>query len=415
MYLALLFYALPLCAWSQADPGSAGMLYYRQHRQKFIDAGNGAPESLKTQICGGGDANIETYDAAIRDGVVMIGNLQSGELLYSHNGIQELTKDTKMPIASGSKWLTAVCVLRALEKNNYNMNTSLNEIFSWWTAPIGDNRSGVSIKHILSLTSGISTVQEDGYSHGASGYAWLRNCGATMVECAEHAYNNFWTYAPGSYFHYGGNSFQIAAAAVEAVTGQNWSAAWEDMLSAAGLSSSEVDTEATDPPFPNLDGGNHISPANFFKFMKAFTGGQLLNQANYYDLLYYATGNPPCLNSPFCPQELEMTYGLCHWTAQWPEVDGLIAHSVGLLGFFPVVDTAANMFMVIAPPFNPYNWAGLDRPVPLNGTDAMGCLSTAAPTPSDDTADGAIRTTGVPIRLGLFGVWALLALTWTKL
>jgi CubicO group peptidase (beta-lactamase class C family) len=146
------------------------------------------------------------------------------------------TTTTRIPIASASKWLSAIAMERLVEKQQMTWSDTVGQYFP--TAPV--DKQNITLGQLFSHTSGLPTT--DAACIGDhSNY--------TLDSCAQQILAMTLEYQPGQGFAYGGNSMQVGGRMAEIASGKSWDQLFQD----------EVTTQLG---MPNTDfaAGNLFSP-----------------------------------------------------------------------------------------------------------------------------------------------------------
>lgn len=97
-------------------------------------------------------AAIDDFDL-VPSVAVSVGD-ERGELFRHAKG--ETDFDTQMPIASATKWVSGVCIMRAVEEGFLSLDDLASTHLTYWTVDPDDARSRVTLRHLLSFASGMS-------------------------------------------------------------------------------------------------------------------------------------------------------------------------------------------------------------------------------------------------------------------
>ena len=116
---------------------------------------------------------------------------------------------TRVPIASASKWLSALVIARLVEKNQMQWNDTIGE----WMPDAPANKRDITLAQLFSHTSGLP---------GNETTVCLSNRFITLDNCARQILALNLESTPGSSFSYGGNSMQVAGRLAEIASGKNW-------------------------------------------------------------------------------------------------------------------------------------------------------------------------------------------------
>jgi CubicO group peptidase (beta-lactamase class C family) len=117
----------------------------------------------------------------------------------TRGGAAEMTPGTPVRIGSATKTVTALAVMQLVERGDVSLDTPAAEYLHGHPAPAGPAGAEVTVRHLLSHTSGIAG-------------------GATGVDTAERAA------PPGERFIYADANFNAAGRIIEAVTGEGYEA-----------------------------------------------------------------------------------------------------------------------------------------------------------------------------------------------
>ena len=118
--------------------------------------------------------------------------------------------DTRIAIASASKWLSALTLARLVEAGILRWDSRVGDYFP--DAPVATR--DITLVQLFSHTSGIGIDDADCLS---SRQGSLQACARQILALPLE-----WT--PGSTFAYGGNSMQVAGAMAEIASGRSWDA-----------------------------------------------------------------------------------------------------------------------------------------------------------------------------------------------
>jgi D-alanyl-D-alanine carboxypeptidase len=111
--------------------------------------------------------------------------------------------ETRFQIGSISKSFAAIVAMQEVDAGRLDLHVSVNELLPWLDLP--EPFAPITMHHLLTHTAGLHTGTED-----APGFA-----GALHLIRSYPA-----TSAPGERFHYSNDSYKIAGAVLEGVTGQ---------------------------------------------------------------------------------------------------------------------------------------------------------------------------------------------------
>ncbi|CAE8639456.1 unnamed protein product [Polarella glacialis] len=171
--------------------------------------------------------NVSSYGNYMYQNIALTLGTPEGDVFQYANG--KMTVQKKLVLGSGSKWPAATALLAMIAHAEADLDAPMSKHLSWWTTDPKDPRSKATLRHFLTMTSGMVTDGTDSktdfsdgelrqnYSKTASivGFA---TCFGTNTQCVRKLYEaSPALYAPGEYFMYGTLTFNYVAAAMEAV------------------------------------------------------------------------------------------------------------------------------------------------------------------------------------------------------
>ena len=285
------------------------------------------------------DTRFDAIDAAVEslraehglDGAVLV-LAQDGAIVHQR-GYGNYTLQTRVPIASASKWLSAALVARLVDQGRLRWDDALST--HWPDAP--PDKRAITLRQLFSMTSGIP----GGDLTGAAPCLADRN--TTLAECAQQILALPLTAAPGSVMDYGGNAMQVGGHLVERATGESWNALFrQELATPLGL----VDTHYSffpdiDSANPRIAGGVFATAPDYMKLLlmwqaRGKSGGRrLLDSATINAMDRDQTVGTTVLSSPMPGAG----YGIGHWVEQ-KDANGhsVLVSSPGAFGFTPWID-----------------------------------------------------------------------------
>ena len=175
--------------------------------------------------------------------------VRRGESQIYEQAYGEFELDRVSFIASTGKTLTVVVILTLADEGLIDMDRPVAEYLGW-----GDHQPGVTMRHILSMMSGIPAPSSGDFDD------WFedpcrRDPTTTLQDCARTVFQDETrTIPPMQEFRYSGASWQIAGAVAEIVTGQPWAVLVERWLaSPCGLNATGYGN----------NGGTNAYPSDF--------------------------------------------------------------------------------------------------------------------------------------------------------
>jgi CubicO group peptidase (beta-lactamase class C family) len=121
-----------------------------------------------------------------------------------------------VPIASASKWLTAIAVLTLVDEGKLSLDEPISAKLPEFHGAAGQ----ITLRQLLSHTSGIPSTQ-----------MCLGDPRNTLKECTLDISFSPLTNAPGAEFRYGGASFQVAGRLAEIAAGERWNELFKHRVS----------------------------------------------------------------------------------------------------------------------------------------------------------------------------------------
>jgi len=298
----------------------------------------------------------------------------SGELFRYEGG--NFTMNTQVPTGSTSKWPSAMMVTGLVNDGTVGLDDPVNQHLKWWTTDPADDRSQVTLRMLLSFTSGFgdghpgqqfntraarkwrqeNNVQRDPIESLHSklvrelGSAAADPCNQTTGDisaCAESIYKNVKLIGkPGSVYSYNGNHLQIAAAVA---------------VAASGLTTEQVIHKYLLQPF-------NMTDSYYYGKCPGFADSLMTTAADYqkflHGLLTYSPISEQIVkaseedNTPFLAAEYSLygDYGFGHFLMCFDSVDGFTNKCAeaqchmdpGAFGFMPIIDRKHNYYMQVA-------------------------------------------------------------------
>lgn len=184
--------------------------------------------------------------------VITIGTAEHGRLFTYQGG--NLTLDDQIPTLSTSKWPSAMMVAGLVEDGTIkSLDDPVSKYLSWWTTNESDSRSLVTVRSLLSFTSGFGgggpgaefntrKAREWRKRHGVQGFkdesglpsGLTSDCNSVtgdIMKCARQIYETVELVGkPGEVWSYNSNHLQIAGALAVAASGLDLDAVMKTYL-----------------------------------------------------------------------------------------------------------------------------------------------------------------------------------------
>jgi CubicO group peptidase (beta-lactamase class C family) len=285
-------------------------------------------------------------DSAARfDGGCTLLIMQDGKIVYEKS-IGFYSADTVIPIASASKWLASALCMTLYDEGRLALSDSVKKFLPYFTA----EKAGITIKHLLSHTSGI-----------AGEITAMRDPSLTLKAAAAAIGAQPLVYKPGSAFLYGGASMQVLGRIVEIAGGQRpFEALFQERIARPlGLiQTSFYGTGKTNNPL--VGGGAKSSAREYARFLQmildkgVWNGKRILSEPavaameqDYTEgvqVMTYANG----VLAPKQPPE-KASYGLGMWRVMQPHTGELVElNSQGKWGFSPWIDRQRGLVGILS-------------------------------------------------------------------
>jgi D-alanyl-D-alanine-carboxypeptidase/D-alanyl-D-alanine-endopeptidase len=301
---------------------------------------------------GGGDETPDAFaqvDAAALEMVLTQQPIEGlGVAIYDRSGTRVFQRmygrfapDQRVAIASASKLVSGVALLRLVDQGVLSLDSSTGELLGW-TGEAGT----VTLRHLLSFTSGLQPEQLCTY-----------RADTTLAECVEEIRQNALVAAPGTLFEYGSTHLHVAGRMAEVATGLPWSEVFAAQLRGplglpADLAYYANPLQAKGTANPLLAGGlrmsmNEYEPLLRLVFDQGLHQGSRLMQAALFEAQAVMPfpgvqiGRSPAAGTG-------LRYGLAAWLECSTPATGCSAlSSPGAFGFTPWLDRQAGYYAVI--------------------------------------------------------------------
>jgi len=244
--------------------------------------------------------------------------------------------------ASTSKWVTAVVILDLVDRGLLALDTEAADVLPFWDEP------GVTVRHLLSFTSGFS--DEAPCVH--VGVASFGNCVRSI-----YGANLPHPPTPGARFAYSNSHMQIAGLmAMSTAWTASWAQLWTDFQDRTGRfpSASYALPSTTNP---RVAGGMIVNGTEYLDFLRALYHGDLLSPATRSALFANQRGAAFVIDSPvWAALGEDWSYGLGNWL-ECPTAtargsfdcgDGHRNSSPGAYGAYPFIDFDNEYFGIVA-------------------------------------------------------------------
>ncbi|MDF2454835.1 MAG: hypothetical protein K0R51_828 [Cytophagaceae bacterium] len=270
---------------------------------------------------------------------------QKDSVLYHHQiGLAKL--DTKIPVASASKWLSAAVILTLVDQGLLSLDDSIGKYLPAFSTY---GKGHPTIRQCLTHTSGFPAYSTLNYKD--IGLAPLVDSMAKYVPLKN---------TPGASFNYGGMSYRIVGRIAEVVTGKSWNELFHTNIA------SKCEMNATaychEKITPDLGGGVCSTPADYLNFLNMisgkgiYKGSQVLSSASVNEFFRSQLSTKIREDLTKYDPEIKVfangkliSYGLGTWILDYNESQEYQSKIFcpGGFGTFPFIDTCRNIYGII--------------------------------------------------------------------
>ncbi|TXI47385.1 MAG: class A beta-lactamase-related serine hydrolase [Lysobacter sp.] len=264
---------------------------------------------------------------------------KAGSVVY-RRAFGNYSLSTQVPIASASKWVSALAIARIVEKGQMRWSDTVGQYFPG-TDP---SKRNITLEQLFSHTSGLPAGDE----------SCMSNPLYTLATCANHILQKPLIGTPGQVFAYGGNSMQVAGRMAEIATGKAWDDIFiAEMTTPLRLTATDYATSSTSPNYvrntnPRIAGGVRSTLEDYGKIVdmvlangcldsgfpnNCMPGRRFLTRATIEFMARDRTVGTVDISRP--PTSTGYGYGLGQWI---DPSSPLIVSSPGAFGFTPWVD-----------------------------------------------------------------------------
>jgi serine-type D-Ala-D-Ala carboxypeptidase/endopeptidase len=274
--------------------------------------------------------DLSSVTVEMQDAVSMLGLEGASLLLMQHDRViyeryfGSFTPDTVVPIASGSKLLTAAVIMTLVDEGSLGLDDPIGRYLPDFT---GD-KAQITVRQLLSHTSGLPGE-----------CACLGDDSMTLADCVHEISQLDLIAPPGQVFYYGGVSLQVAGRVAEVVSGKSWAELFAGCLQRSlGMTA----TTYGQTPNPILAGGVRSTLREYSRFLTmlldggSYAGQRILSPATVREMQRDQTGDATILLSLYGDGR---RYGLGMWIDTTDDHEGTVQVSCqGDTGFSPWID-----------------------------------------------------------------------------
>jgi CubicO group peptidase (beta-lactamase class C family) len=169
--------------------------------------------------------------------------IEDGEVISEtfHTAGKPVSRNTVFQVASLSKWVSAIGIMKLVERGNIDLDTPVSQYLTRWALPESEfNNDSVTVRRLLSHTAGLT--DRLGYSGFAPGTP-IQNLEESLTKAADADEGIKGAVMvgiePGSEFKYSGGGYTLLQLIIEEVTNQSFATYMkEEVLNPLGMTAS---------------------------------------------------------------------------------------------------------------------------------------------------------------------------------
>jgi len=265
-----------------------------------------------------------------------------GNAVLHRAAVGSVHANTRLPVASASKWLTAAMVMVLVDQGRLSLDDSVAKFLPEFQ---GD-KATMTVRELLSHTSGLTVA------------ACVGDPSGTLAECVTNlAEHSPLAAPPGREFHYSNDDYQVAGRIIEVITRASFERAFEELIARpVGMSHTRFDRVADMRTRNQTPAASAISSVDDYRrFLAMIADGgmigsqRVLSEASVAEMERdqvhgLATRDDPAVQITRIP-----TYGLGLWRDVTDEHDqAVVVSGNGGLGFYPWVDVVHDTYGIVA-------------------------------------------------------------------
>jgi len=333
LYRALAF---PLC-------GGVGMV-----AQAVQLAQSSAPVAIASVPPASVHAELEKAMANGAPGVTAM-VMRHGDSMFRID-VGSISHDTQLPVASASKWMTAALVMTVVDEGKLSLDAPISRYLHEFHGQAGST----TLRELLAQTSGEGSID--------AAIDIRQDPRISLSESAADVARRPLVDPPGAVFKYGGPGFQVAGAAVEAVTGKRWAQLFKERIAdPLGMSHtywSHLPTRGVRPDQtlnPLLQGGVVTTADDYMRFLGMLAQGGRVGDRRILSTQAIDTmetvqtlGKPMAYSPPGAANGVKLVgaqYALGNWCETWDaKHQCMLVSSPGAFGTFPWIDRKSGLY-----------------------------------------------------------------------
>ncbi|MGN6237652.1 serine hydrolase domain-containing protein [Dyella sp.] len=271
--------------------------------------------------------------------------MRDGQRLFRLD-LGKIAPDAELPVASASKWMTAALVMSVVDEGRLALDAPISRYLPDFTGEAGR----ITLRELLAQTAGTGSLRD--------GVDIRQDPRMTLAESAAEVAHRPLRDPPGTVFRYGGPGFQVAGAAVEAVTGRRWADLFDERIARPlgmhhtrweHLPAHGVSPQQTRNPL--LQGGVMTTADDYMRFLTMLAqhgryGDRQILSAQAVDAMekVQTLGKPMAYRPPGA-RDGATQYALGNWCERWTAAgDCTLVSSPGAFGTFPWIDRTSGTY-----------------------------------------------------------------------
>lgn len=140
--------------------------------------------------------------------------IRDGKTIYRRDFGSYVGIAPQAPVASASKWLSALVIQRLVEQGRMHWDDTVADYFGGDYPNPDPAKDAITLAQLMSHTSGMTVVDNNCLSYPRRNMA--------LQDCAKAILGQPLAWQPGTVFAYGANSMQVAGAMAQRATGLSW-------------------------------------------------------------------------------------------------------------------------------------------------------------------------------------------------